>query len=492
MRRRGEEGQAFIIVVAALGLFLLGAVGLAIDASQLYAHRQMAQAAADAAAQAGMMSIYDKTNTTGTNAFTTTAFTCTTADSKTPCLYARLNGFGSTTADVVKVDFPAADAGVTLCSDATNLTRVTIFRTINTGLLRFLGPSTGKIVAQGTAACVDVVSPVPIIVLHPTAPSAFYMNGNTTIQICGGPIRSIQVNSNSATALNAGSNSTVDLRLAGPLGDKNCSTAATGAEFAATGGPFPYPGGLQLGTAGTLIQPDSPILDPLIGVTPPSPLPSPVITPLCTVKGTAPFNACQSDSTYPCTGVRPCTWGCPAGKTCTLYTQGTYAADINPGNVALFQPGFYNLGTHDFTIKTADAQMATQSPNDSDTVDGMVVYTSGTFTVTSNASISLKGAPDNSIYKGILFFEDHTAPAHLSPKAHELGGSGCMALVGTIYLSNSTSYNQNLLLHGNPCSSTEILGEIIVDTLELKGASAVKMALNSNSFLHIRQVALVR
>jgi Flp pilus assembly protein TadG len=49
------------LVVLALGIFLLAAIGLGIDGSRLYAERQMAQAAADATAQAAMMSIFDGT-----------------------------------------------------------------------------------------------------------------------------------------------------------------------------------------------------------------------------------------------------------------------------------------------------------------------------------------------------------------------------------------------------------------------------------------------
>ena len=63
--------------------FLIGALGLAIDGAQLYGHRQMAQAAADAAAQAGILSIFDGTNV-GTNAFGSAAPTCSTADPTTP------------------------------------------------------------------------------------------------------------------------------------------------------------------------------------------------------------------------------------------------------------------------------------------------------------------------------------------------------------------------------------------------------------------------
>ncbi len=53
----------------ALSTFVLGAIGLAIDGSNLFAQRQMIQAAADAAAQAGMMSIFDGTDLSGSAAY---------------------------------------------------------------------------------------------------------------------------------------------------------------------------------------------------------------------------------------------------------------------------------------------------------------------------------------------------------------------------------------------------------------------------------------
>src|SRR5262245_31507612 len=99
MRRKRQSGQAIILVVVAVGLVLMGGLGMAIDAGQLYGHRQMAQSAADSAAQAAILSVYSATNTGG-NAFGTegvAGFDCTNGtDARTPCKYARINGFGVT------------------------------------------------------------------------------------------------------------------------------------------------------------------------------------------------------------------------------------------------------------------------------------------------------------------------------------------------------------------------------------------------------------
>src|SRR5207248_8674025 len=133
-------------------------------------HEQMAQSAADAAALSAIMSVFD-----GTNAFGTSSHTCTTSDPLTPCLAARNNGFGSTASDVVAFDFPTDSSfpGVSFSTsgvrDSPNVIRVTITRTVNTGLMRLLGSSSSTVKAIAVAAIVDVLAPVPVLVLHPTA-----------------------------------------------------------------------------------------------------------------------------------------------------------------------------------------------------------------------------------------------------------------------------------------------------------------------------------
>src|ERR1019366_2552117 len=110
MRRKNEKGQAILLVVVAMGIFLVGALGLAIDGAQLFGHRGMAQVAADAAAQAAVLSIFNGTNVGNVPAkndfAATTAYThtCSTSDATTPCRFARRDGFGGTNEDVVFID----------------------------------------------------------------------------------------------------------------------------------------------------------------------------------------------------------------------------------------------------------------------------------------------------------------------------------------------------------------------------------------------------
>ena len=256
---RRECGQAVILMVVGLGILMIGALGLAIDGAQMYAHRQMAQTAADAAAQAGILSIFDGTNSTSPNPFGTgvspAAFTCASSDLRTPCVYAKNNGFGGTAADTVTVSFPTVEAGATLASDPVPAIRVTVQRVLHTGLIRFVGSATSTIKATAEAAVVGELSPVALLITHPTLANA--VTGSAVV-VCGGPPRSVQVNSNN---INAATSSGFDLSRAGPNDPGNCSTG-TGADFGSFGGPTSVPPGVSLGTTGRYVQPASPILDP--------------------------------------------------------------------------------------------------------------------------------------------------------------------------------------------------------------------------------------
>jgi Flp pilus assembly protein TadG len=493
-QREYESGQATVMVIAAMSIFLLGAVGLAIDGSHLYAQRQMAQAAADAAAQAGILSLFDKTSGMGSHT-AGTAFTCGASDAATPCKYAQgINGFGSAS-DTVSVDFPdAATVGISTSSlstsDPVNIIRVTVQRQVSTTLIRFLGPSTATIKARGTAAIVEVPSAIPIIVTHPGLPSkggALSFNGTPTIVITGGPPKSIQVNSGNAGAIDttACSNAFVDLSKAGPNGD--------GANFGNWGGPPAPCFGFNFGVG--QYQHASPIIDPLAGV------------PVPAIPAAAPATQPKAF------GVN----GCAAAAGCTLYSPGLYTSGITVQNQnALFAPGLYYISQGGFNMNSnSTATMATgmgADPLHPEIGDaGMVVFNSGTgtndiFNITANAGasspgIQLHGAPDNSIWEGILFYEDpnptggsHTGLPGGNP-GHQIWGGGSLSLTGTIYINSrsnvtSTTY-QALTLGGGAGSNTTVTGEIIVNTLSLGGNGTINMNLSSVTRL-VRQVALVQ
>ncbi|HEY6990959.1 MAG TPA: pilus assembly protein TadG-related protein [Bryobacteraceae bacterium] len=497
-RKKSEAGQVTIVVALALSIFLLGGLGLAIDGGQMYAQRQMAQAAADAAAEAGMMSIFNGSNASGTHQFTATAGTsidpCGTSVA-TPCYYAgTYNGF-NTANDSVKVDFGNggsswAPAGLSLSGDPTNLVRVTVSRQINTSFLRLLGPATATVRAQAIAAILSEVSPIPLIVTHPTLAGAFSFHGTPTVTINGGPQRAVQVNSDGSlpnsnpppiSPPNAyatrGTPGTVDLSHAGPNGN--------GADFAILGQPNTKPSSVSLGS-GNWVPGASPFQDPLASVTPPS------------VPATTGGSGGTPSAAEGCITVTP-------SKPCHFYTPGLYTSSINVSNeVAVFKPGIYYMNGGSFSTAANGTMTMAVGFTDGSTgtntgwTGNMLVYLTGpgspaaigTINVGANGSVNLMGSPSGSAYKGILFFVDRSAAS----RTHSLGGNADMTLVGTIYantLSNLfPSTYQTIDLSGKGGNTTNLTGEIITGVLSLGGTGAITMNL-SGTAVTVRQVALV-
>jgi Flp pilus assembly protein TadG len=507
-KKKSEAGQAILLVVAAMSVFLIGAVGLAVDASHLYAHRQAAQAAADAAATAGIMSIFD-----GTSTFGGSAYDCDPANGTSPCKYARNSGFGTTSgagSDTVHVD--PAPAGVTVpnLDPATpNLLRVTVTRPVSMTLTKLVGLSSFNVSASAMAAIVDIVSPVPIIVTHPTMAGALDMNGTTGVTITGGPQRSIQVNSNgrnpAGAAYNPPSSGNVDLSGAGPNG--------TGGDFGTFGGPALNPGHTLLGTTGHYLN-SSPVQDPLAGVPAPSEPSAAPARATCT----AHCGDCPPPGAG-LTGTKP--------SSCWEYFPGKYSSlDLTGVNSAIFDPGVYYIEGGGFTLKNDAVTMCTSCTPNAITKQGMLIYdtcagtqpcslgsdSTGGFTVDTQANAALLGAGVSSFtstaapaapYNGILFFEDRNANAHVgngAHQAHTIGqGNGCFSAVGTIYITNTlatmksnTAHYQQVQYHGTPCTGVQNYGEIIVSQLTVKGTSGINMGLFPNGFLKVRQVALVQ
>jgi hypothetical protein len=514
-----------VLVVVAMGIFLMGALGLAIDVGQMYGHRQMAQVAADAAAQAGILSILNGTNT-GTNAFGGASHTCTTTDPITPCEHARKDGFGGDSNDVVIIDFPSAatvglDPATLSASDPVNILRVTITRSVTTGLIRLLGAASASPVrAIAAAAIVTVDSPTPIVVTHPTMAHALSTNGTTNIIICGGPTRSIQVNSTSASAYaSPKAGGVIDLSHAGPGDTGNCA-GGTGADFGVLGGSLTNPGSVLLGSTGHYVSPSSVVDDPFASVA------APVVPVLSPTNGGPVSIPIGTD-------------GCMA-VTCAEYFPGLYTGGlrVNGGNPVIFRPGLYYVQTGGFELKNIDGgggalnnwnAMCTTCAPDTSTGMGMVVYDTGPagatygsnptggFDISTNVRITLTGSTLTTTnangevvpappYYNFLFWEDRTADDHsgMNPTtaggSHSMGqGNGCFTLIGTIYATNTRAamiadpdHYQEVIYNGTPCSTTVQTGYIVVSSLQIVGTTTIRMNLVPYGFLKVRQVALVR
>ena len=338
-----QRGQTFLVIVILVAVVLLPVMGLATDYAQIWAHRQMAQGAADAACQAGAADVF--LNAVDPSAqsidgldfsWVGSSYDCSTKTSSSPCRYAALNGYSGSN---VSVSFPSSLPGVLSIpagygSIAYPYIQVQITDPVRLSFTK-LAFSTGTFTISAKAGCglTPVAVTIPLAVLHRTASGAFSVGGASSIKIFGGPKRSIHVDSNSPDAVSVGSHpSQVDLSQAGPNG--------TGSDLAVFGGPTTQPGSVNLGTSGNWISPASPVGDPWITLSLPGvPLTAGTATPV-------PFSV----------------KGCPDPSGCVEFTGGNYTAcannNVEPGgNGCLMSPSFKS-GAADWQVNqpyTADA-----------------------------------------------------------------------------------------------------------------------------------------
>ncbi len=309
--RRNEHGQTLIPIIVMIGLFLLGMLGVAMDYSQLWAHRQMAQAAADASCQAGAADLYlnatdpSVSNTGGLGSFgwIGSGFDCNTGASTPPCRYASFNGY---TGAHVAVSFPATLPGVAPLppSLATQFPyiKVTVSDAVPMSFTQLVS-SNPTVTITATASCgVNPVSmPTPLVILHQSASAALSVVGSGKIIVLGGPQRSIQVDSKSVTAVSVG---TVDLSHGGPNN--------TGSDLAVFGGPSAQPGGISLGTTGHYLVRTIPLGDPFATYSAPS----------------------KPSSAGSALAVPFAVNGCPDPNGCVEFTPGDYTNCTASGNIS--------------------------------------------------------------------------------------------------------------------------------------------------------------
>jgi hypothetical protein len=566
---RRQRGQTTLTVVLVLGIFLLGFIALAVDFSNLWFKRQAAQGVADSVCQAAavnlLIQVSNGTATTGQGFTPGTPFDCSANKTWAACQYAQINGFslsGIATADTegneVHVSFPSSVTGITtppasiagsypfIRADATDRSRV-FFATL------FTGKHTQDVVANSVCGLTQSLAPIPLIVLHPSCAHSFEIGGSGSLAILGGPVKSVQVNSDNATCAAATAPSqcsgggTIDLSAGGPN--------FTGSNFGVYGLPTVTnePSGYNGGTTGHWRQPSLPIPDPY------------ALTPVPTRPSAAPA---PTAVTYP-------NWGCPDHSGCTLYKPGLYTQPIIvTGATAIFAKGVYYIEPTSYPGASSsggncgnpsscstkpsgqcNAGLLVDSngvvrpaidPATGDDKAGIMFYFSGTVankyaaavfgsnagksggrtidafdtsrmicpggtvpdpkanvpaTVPGNALMgecTAKGTyidatanPSESAGKarGLLYFQDH---ANGDPKGQtNMQGGGGLALAGTLYLHN-TGYAAFLQLQGTPGSGTYVFGEIVTDQFELAGNGSVAMQLSADRTIDVLKVQLLQ
>ncbi len=529
-----ESGQAAVSLILMLGLFLLAVMGFAVDLTNVWFHRQAAMAAADAACEAGAtdMLAMNAGMTLPAAGFTPgTASNCVASSSATMCTYASLNGYNgaglSSTAasNSVSWTFPASVSGVSAGAGTYSFITLTISENIKTFLMSLLtGSHYQNINISSTCGVTLVQEAAPMVVLNPSAAGAFTYSGGGTLDIVGGPSRGLQVNSSSATAVAWAASGMINLSAGGPN--------QTGSNIALVGGPSTVPtngssSGYNGGTTGSWLPGVLPVSDPFGSVGAPASIKSQ--TPGTTTSGT--WVAYQTD-------------GCPdhsgstgnSAQACIEYGPGYYPSGITPPNdysTVIFKPGIYYLngslvasgsntlrmakpsgyqqtdgvmfyflagslnisgcsgcqssGVNNVnaTDLTCDGSSPPSGLGMSSTLYGNVLYgqctTKGTYWDTGADTTDSRGAPGS---RGLLIFQAHTNTTQPT-----FAGSGALSFSGALYF-HSSSYSDVLNLSGRSSSGTLILGEIVVDEVNLSGSGVIKLALNPVATTSMSKVAI--
>ena len=538
--RKNEAGQAMLFLVLCLGLVLLGAVAFCVDMGNLWWHRQAAQNAADAACTAGVMDLLPVAPTPGSTPNATTS----------AIYYAGKNGYA---AETVQVTFPATGtvAGPKACDssvpppptcEASGVSNPYIKVNIHdTAPLYFAGMlGMGRTADVGAyAICGQVYSnsPVPILILNPTANGILHGNGNkATITIVGGPQRSIQVNSNSSSAISMSGNPHIDLSAGGP-------PAGNGSDFAVVGASPAGTSNLNLGARpGKFIPSTSPINDPYALIASPTAQPAPVRP--------ADLTPAQCPA-IPCHVVVP-VHGCQdAANGCELYTPGTYSVDlVTFKKVLLFDPGlyymnaninadahtclrpgigagndnggttFYFKGNHTINVSANSGDWGVCGT--STVVPVSQIRCTGTSEVPGNIGAGIGGnvllGPCAGPYgdplgtndpigqqRGILFFQDRSVGGITA----SFGGGGAFGLVGGAYFHfcgagfgdgttapvascSPAAYTDDFSLQGGSGVGSYVVGNFTVDRLDMGGNPNVTMDLNATAAYYTLRATLLQ
>jgi len=536
-----DRGQITIFVVLAMSLFLIGFVGFAVDMTNLWFHRQMAQGAADSACQAGIMDVLFRAQgvpLSSPGMFPLSSFDCFGATTYSPCQYASFNGYPATTAGRVKVSFPSSlSPAPPITIPPSSMAPVPFIRVDIVDPVRmYFAPLITRNSSQdvhATAICgIDLAEvPIPIIILDPTRACSFDISGTGNqpkLAVLGGPAQSVQVNSNNATAVCQNGNPIVSLAQGGPN--------FTGSDFGVFGGPTTVPFVFQPGTTpGNYISPHSPIADPFALL--PAP-PNPGGVPAMGVNGTPVLHNIN---------------GCPNPVGCLRFSGGRYPTGITVGQgppsqrTAIFDPGVYYLEGRLNLASNSTVRPSTGAVGDGSGGTMFYFATANSVTVDANSGkalgldpfltsrapcpgglplnpalgvpATLQGnillAPCTGTYgqidvdpntgatapaRGMLFFQNRATNG-----AGDWGGGGEFLLAGTIYFHQCnasgtgvgcspppTAYNASFKLQGNSCSATYIIGNIDTDKLIMGGTPCIKMSLDPYAVQRVLKATLIR
>ena len=415
--REGEAGQA-IVMVAIVFMALLFAVGLAVDAGQLFAAKRAQQEAADAAAFAGAVVLYQ-----GGTVLQATA--AAIADATTN---GYTDGISSTTV-TVNGSATASSNGPTSGAYATESpvmhVEVIIIRQVKTTLVP-AEAAFNPVRARGVAGSESLNNGYPIMALGTSCSTAgITVSANENIHVYGGGI----VSNSCSTSAVSGFSSSQDLQIcATPPATCTPNTYTLSVTGGTSGNSFPA--GISVLTAQTAVA------DPFAGY------PKPDGHSYNGVN-TLPTNPAQISGTT--------TW--PEG----IYT-GTLSGNLCHG-IYILQGGGFNGVNIDTNVAHVDAN--TNTPCDGKVVvyNTMSAWPATTGTCSSLTGNSVLSPMTTGTYAYLGIYQDPACAASLT-----VGGSNSISVAGTIYMPSGT-----ISLSGNPATING--GQLIAQTISVQNGN---------------------
>jgi len=435
----GESGQASVFLILMMGIFLLAAVGFAVDLSSVWFHRQAAQSAADASCVAGAMDMLylNSGKIVSSPSFSPgTAGDCSSSSAAAICEYAAFNGYTATTsaaswgtstaagAVAVSWTFPTSVTGVKSSGGATYpFLNVVVQQKSATWFMGLLGVHSITVGASCTCGLPPGAGSPPLVILDPTTTQALWVSGGAHIVITGGPAVSIGVNSsaNGSPASNSSSNGVYcDGGSGYPIDTSTAGPSGTGGQLSLVGGPATN----QYCGAQTILNdpanklwksPQAATADPYGSVPAPTQPGAPQIltsNPVGDATGciqnavSSGSNGCaREDPTY---GLITGIWVGPGTDSCpntipnssagTLHNvgqdPGTYVEYY--GNCLEFSPGYYPTGINVTNLAGWANDVTTFQPG--------VYYLNGNLTVGSSSTIRNAWIGTQPSTRGVIFY----------------------------------------------------------------------------------------
>lgn len=415
------------------------------------------------------------------------------------------------------------------------------------------GSTTTDVGAQASCGVVLSNSPIPILILDPRNESSFTGNGNFTIRIVGGPQRSIQVNASSTTAVSiSGGSASIDLRQGGPNNDGSDfgvtgNEAAVGVFQTANSGRWISQSPAISDPFATMPAPSTvppaPVrpVDLTAAQCPSIPCPVPPGTHGCQVTGTGTDTNCllYTGGLY--------TADIQSFRKTLIFDPGLYymQANLLANSQSCLRPStgtgdgsggtmFYFSGNHTLNV-TANAGTFGVCGVSARKValDTLRCITTGPGTTILPANVVSAGGLIGNVLlgpcraptaggtnygdplgvddplgeqRGMLFFQDRSANLAAAGIEPKWGGGGAFGLAGIMYFHycnsadgagkgtncNPAAYTDQFHLQGNSASDTFVVGDIVVDKLDMGGTPNIEMDLNPNALFYVFKASLLQ